>query len=134
MPPGPLLPPVARARRRRADRLLLRLLLLGCGWLLLPAALDAVRSVPPGREPVPPIAIDLARDPPGRLRWLPGIGVQRARALVAHRRHSRLRSLDDLRSIRGIGAGTVTRLRSTRMVRVLVDGRVVGWRHDGDDP
>lgn len=56
--------------------------------------------------------VDLNRAGIPELMTLPGVGRTRAAAVVLHRvRHGPFRSVDDLRSVDGIGPVTVERLR-----------------------
>ena len=69
------------------------------------------------------MAVDLARDPVGRLTLLPGIGPKRAASILEDRRaHGAIRRLEDLTRIRGIGPVTVRRLEGAREVRAIVSG------------
>lgn len=110
--------PVADERRRAAARLLERLLLL----LLLPALVRfaaARRPLPPAPAPAP-LCVDVARDPAERLRLLPGVGPERARALLADRaRNGAPERLEDLLRVPGIGPLTLEAWRRARQVRVL---------------
>lgn len=112
------LPPRARRARRVLDLLLLAVA-ASTAW----RGAGAVLSPPDPVRPPVPVAVDLARDPPERLRLLPGIGRELAIAIVADReRRGPVRSLGDLARVRGIGPGTVERLRASRGVRALVGG------------
>lgn len=118
--------PQATERRRAAQRLLERALLL----FLLLALTRQVRGPGPGRAPapiVPPaVVVDVARDPAERLTLLPGIGPARARALLGHReRHGPPRDLQDLLAVPGIGPTSLEALRNAREVTVLCQGCVV---------
>ncbi len=60
-----------------------------------------------------PVRIDLNRAPLAELMALPGIGRVRAEAIILHRvRHGPFRRFEDLRSVDGIGPGTVAELMS----------------------
>ena len=95
---------------------LLALLLLGLASTPGPSSpADAATSArsPPLRS----LAVDLAHDPPSRLRLLPGIGAAHAEAIVRDRREfGPLRALDDLARIHGFGAKTVEALRTAGAV------------------
>jgi hypothetical protein len=76
--------------------------------------------------------VDVARDPPCRLRLLPGIGPRRAAAIDAHRRAFAIDDLDDLDAVPGIGPRTVERLRTTPRVRVVAGGEGPLRTHGGE--
>jgi competence protein ComEA len=58
------------------------------------------------------VVVDINRASEDELRKLPGIGVGRARAIVALRaRLGRFRTVDDLARVRGLGRGGLRRLR-----------------------
>jgi competence protein ComEA len=120
---SPTLAPAARERRRAATRLLERAL-LGLTLLCLLRALGRASSGPdPPAAPLPPLVVDVARDPPWRLVHLPGIGPSRAAAIVRDRlAHGRPQRLDDLVRIPGIGPGRLAALRAAREVLVVCDG------------
>jgi len=84
-----------------------------------------------GTPAIAPVSVDLLRDPAWRLRLLPGIGTGRAWEIVRDReRAPPYRRLEDLRRVRGIGPRTIERIGGTSALRVLLDGRPVGWAHD----
>lgn len=66
------------------DPLLLTVLLVCAVQLRGPAEFDPVDGFAVLTRN-PPLALDLARDGAERLAWLPGVGVGRARAIVAAR-------------------------------------------------
>lgn len=118
-------------RELRAQRALQGALLAGVA-----AALLAVLCPPlPGGAPsqgdalVGRWSVDLATAPAWQLVLVPGIGVVRARAIVAERERDEgppLRGLEDLQMIHGIGPALVGRLRNERLpVAVLLHGRPV---------
>ena len=121
--------PVAERRRADAMTMLWVLLVLGLTWQL---SLGIGRLARRARPAPLPVTVDLVRDPAWRLTLVPGIGPARAAAIVRTRQTRPLQSLADLDAVPGIGPGTVERLRRTRVVRLRLDGRVVGWRHDDD--
>jgi hypothetical protein len=129
--------PAERVRRMRAARGLHVLLLAGMLWQTTRgcrrlAARDGARHARPA--PVP-VGVDLLRDPAWRLRLLPGIGPARAWEIVLDRaRAPAYRGLEDLDRIPGIGPHTIEKIRGTRALRVLLDGRPVGWAHDAAPP
>lgn len=98
-------------RARRARTLLLVLLLLG---QLLRAA-RAVRHVPPHAPPAR-IVVDPARDPPWRLRLVPGIGPVRAARIVAARGSPGVTS--DTLLERALGARLAARIAATPLVEL----------------
>ncbi|MHC5009569.1 MAG: ComEA family DNA-binding protein [Planctomycetota bacterium] len=112
--------PTERDRRRRAGRYL--------GLLLaLPVLVHGMRgwgralTDGPARERPAPLQVDLARDPPARLVFLPGIGAHRAEAIVRDRRENGpLRALEEIVRIPGIGEVTLRRLYETRWIRAVV--------------
>ncbi len=64
-----------------------------------------------------PILVDLNRATAGELEALPGIGVVLAQRVIAFRTSAgRFRTVDDLRSVKGIGAKKFERLKSLVMV------------------
>jgi competence ComEA-like helix-hairpin-helix protein len=86
-------------------------------------------ACPPLAEPV---RIDLNRAPVPELVALPGIGRQRARAIVLHRvRHGAFVRLSDLLEIDGIGPATVEGLRS--LVLPLPDDHGPGRTDSAED-
>lgn len=114
--------PTETERRRAVDRLLLAFVL---AVSLVHVGRGLGRALAPRVEveAPPPLAVDLATDPPRRLRLLPEIGWKRAVQIVEDRRaHGPIRRLEDLTRIRGIGPETVRRLVEAREVRVLVRG------------
>ena len=120
--------PEARRRRERAQRTLALVLVLWFAWHVGGGLcrLAAARRTAPR-----PVAVDLVRDPAWRLTFLPGIGRQRAWDIVRDRQRAPpYARLEDLLRVRGIGPGTLRRLGSTRAVRVLLDGRPVGWSNE----
>ena len=115
--------PAARERRRAASRVLERALLALCVLCLLRAFGRSFSGPDPPPAPPPPLLVDVARDPPWRLVYLPGIGRSRARAIVRDRatNGAPLR-LDDLLRVPGIGPARLAALRSAREVRVVCGG------------
>lgn len=128
--------PLLTLRERRILALVLALLALGYGldgWRRLrapelPVPLDsldvafhrlgarlAAEAEPPA-TPTGPLDLNAAtRD---QLVALPGIGPSRAEAILALREsRGRLESVEDLRSVRGIGPATLERLRPLLVAR-----------------
>jgi competence ComEA-like helix-hairpin-helix protein len=84
-------------------------------WVLL-VAVRGVGRVAVRPAPGPPswqtLRLDPNRASRAELALLPGLGPERAGALVLHRvRHGRFRSIDDLMRVDGFGPATVERLR-----------------------
>ncbi|QDU19686.1 ComEA family DNA-binding protein [Urbifossiella limnaea] len=85
-------------------------------------------------EPVPSAApIDLNRADTAELELLPGVGPRLAAAIDAHRRdRGGFRSVDDLRSVPGVGPVMIDRLRP--LVRVEPPAAAVPVRADPELP
>jgi DNA uptake protein ComE-like DNA-binding protein len=124
-------------RARRAGRTLAAALVLLAGARLAglgaatvaPAAADGAAA---GR--IPAEAVDLARDPPWRLAFLPGIGPARARAIVRLRAGGgRLGVIADLEALPGVGPETVRRIAASCAAGGLVV-RVAGAPFDREGP
>lgn len=104
MPRAPASPPAARAA----------LLIL---WVGLAAAI-ALRRAGPAEElrlpdrPVPPVTIDLNRDPWPRLILIEGIGESLARRIVAAREErGGFRDLQEVQALPGVPDGAIERAR-----------------------
>ena len=72
-------------------------------------------STPPptAESHLAPATVDLNAASAAELAALPGIGAQRAAAIVEHRRaHGHFRVVDDLDAVRGVGPSTVSKLRA----------------------
>jgi len=61
--------------------------------------------------------IDLESAGVPELRLLPGVGPVRSRAIIGHRASHRIRCVQDLMNIPGIGSGTVARLHASGLLR-----------------
>ena len=125
--------PEERLRRARASRGLVILLLAGLLWQTGRGGRRILgrAGAAEGTPAIAPVSVDLLRDPAWRLRLLPGIGTGRAWEIVRDReRAPPYRRLEDLRRVRGIGPRTIERIGGTSALRVLLDGRPVGWAHD----
>jgi len=119
----PPLSPAARARRDRAHASLRVLLLLACAGPLW-AGLE--RAFAPAGPPPEALTVDLARDPPWRLRLLPGIGRARSLAILEDRREQGpVERLEDLGRIPGFDPSLLDALRNATTVRVLVAGQPI---------
>jgi competence ComEA-like helix-hairpin-helix protein len=94
-------------------RLLLWLWAACTGLLLIRLFAAGLHADTIGDTPLTvPVRIDLNRAPVPELMALPGIGRQRARAIVLHRvRHGPFARLPDLLQIDGIGPQTLAALR-----------------------
>ena len=102
-------PPPITARERRARRATECVLTLALVASLVACLLR--ESEPSPSLAFHDIAVDVARDPPWRLRLLPAIGPARANAILADREaNGPLPSLHDLSRVRGFGAKTVASL------------------------
>ena len=90
-----------RARQRDTGYRLIR------DAVTVPVEIAAQSSMPTAEAP-----LDLNTADAVALDALPGIGPVKAAAIVAHRRdHGPFRAVDDLLTVRGIGAVTVDRVR-----------------------
>lgn len=133
----------ARERHRASARLLERALLALVLLCLLESFVDAFGravagpdpppqrpfqvSLPGATGPPPPLVVDVARDPPWRLVYLPGIGPSRAAAIVRDRAaRGPPRVLDDLLRVPGIGPQRLALLKTARDVRVIVGDAAAG--------
>ncbi len=116
-----------RTRERGAIRAAYALVLLV--WLGGVVDRGALEPPPPGAgvsgvgpggassEALAPLTVDLWRDPPWRLRLIPGIGAKRAAELVAAREaaaEADWRTFRDLADARGLSAGTLRALWAAR--------------------
>ena len=83
---------------------------------LLEACEDPAGSTRPAPTPIVPIDLNTATEK--QLEALPGIGVRHARSIIASRnaRRGRLKSLDELLQIDGIGPKTVEAIRPYEVV------------------
>ncbi len=90
------------------------------------APADSVRRTDGGPKPVVRTGpLDLNRADSLALLDLPGIGPTKVSAMLDwRRRHGRFRQVDDLLKVKGIGPGTLKRLRD--QVRVAEDSSVPG--------
>lgn len=61
--------------------------------------------------------IDLDSAGEAELRLLPGVGPVRSRAIIDHRSSHRVRCVQDLMRVPGIGSGTVARLHASGLIR-----------------
>ena len=105
--------PRAVAARRTLDRLLL----VAIGASLLAAVLERHARERLGVDPIPSLPVDLAADPPERLRLLPGLGPTRLAALLAERaRAGAPAGWSELERVRGIGAKTLEGWRAAGAV------------------
>ena len=87
------------------------------------------RADPVVDEPLFPI--DLNRADPGLLEELPGIGPERARAIVERRNtQGPYRSVDQLEAVRGIGPATIERIRE---LVIVPDSGATGSTEGEDD-
>ena len=94
-----------------AVQLALVVLATACVFFLLGRySTGAGRTPDDIHEPAGP-ALDLNRATRAELRLLPGIGDSLAQRIVEHRQQGPFRSVDDLRSVRGIGPKTLERVR-----------------------
>ncbi len=112
LPRAPRAPAAARevAARRTLDRLLAVATLASLG-----AALEErrARSASP-TTPIPSFPVDLAVDPPERLRLLPGLGPTRLAALLRERDlRGAPAAWSDVERVRGIGVKTVASWRAS---------------------
>lgn len=87
-------------------------------------AIDATLRLPP--SPLRSQRLDLNRARVAELALLPGLGPTRAQAIVLARvRHGPFRSVMELATVPGIGAGLIDRLRPFVAIDALTDGP---WR------
>lgn len=109
-PPAVAPPPRARAARRTLDRLLLLAIAASLGAALLERrARDGA-----GPAPIPSFPVDLAADPPERLRLLPGLGPARLAALLRDRdERGPPTHWADLERVPGIGGKTLEAWRAS---------------------
>ncbi|GMV42808.1 MAG: hypothetical protein AMXMBFR64_45240 [Myxococcales bacterium] len=100
-----------------------RALPTGCGWRRDPAVPGGAvcvtgvlgRLLPPldaGQRLALGLALDVNASTAQDLETIPGVGERTARAIVEYRQaHGAFRTLDDLARVRGIGEGTIDKLR-----------------------
>ena len=113
VPPRPPRPPPA-PRELAARRALDRLLVLAIAASLIAAVFERRAREELGSAPIPSFPVDLARDPPERLRLLPGLGQTRVTALLGERARAGPPSTwADLERVRGIGAKTLEGWRTS---------------------
>jgi hypothetical protein len=87
--------------------------LLVVATLVSLGSLATSRGPPPAGPPWASIPIDVARDGPGRLRLLPGLGPTRVAAILYDRQaRGQIERVEDLRRIRGLGGKTIDALRA----------------------
>lgn len=115
--------PAARARQAAARTALHAVLAIALACV----ALGPLLCPQPAPEPPLPLCVDLARDPPERLAWLPGVGPRLAQALATHRAsHGAPRTLAQLAAVPGMGPARAAALLATRTVRLRSDGLPLG--------
>ena len=108
-------PPQAPAPRALAARRALdRLLILATAASLLAAVLERRDRTGSSPASIPSFPVNLAADPPERLRLLPGLGPTRLAALLRERERSGAPSdWGALEQVRGIGAKTLSAWRAS---------------------
>ena len=123
-------PPPETPREAAARRVVNGVLVVAIAATLLLGGLErAENTASPGPPPID-LPIDVAHDPPWRLRLLPGLGPSRTGALVEDRaRNGPVGDLEDLERIRGIGPKLVETLRAAGAV---VERRGEGSEAGGD--
>lgn len=100
----------ARARALRREPLRALFVVWSCAAAIHALAAGLARPAA-GPPPWVPIRLDPSTASVAELGLLPGIGEERARAIVLHRvRHGRFRSADDLTAVPGLGPKSVAAL------------------------
>jgi competence ComEA-like helix-hairpin-helix protein len=106
--------------KMRAVVRVMLVLLLGCGFVLAPSAFTATK-----KPPVHPIDINSASAV--QLQEVPGIGPATAEKILQMRKsYGAFKSVDDLLSVRGIGAKRLEKMR-----KFLVAGHAAPGRRTG---
>ncbi len=101
-----------RARRRETRGALVALAIV---WLLAGASAVVPRGSGQGLEPasLPPVPVDLNGASEAEIALLPGLGPDRARRIVVDREiFGPFRDVDDVDRVKGVGAGSVARIRA----------------------
>ncbi|HEX4611060.1 MAG TPA: helix-hairpin-helix domain-containing protein [Urbifossiella sp.] len=110
LPPGP--PPPPKPPDRRAAHLALAAFTAVLLGLLAFRGYGARLAARPTEPAAPAAAVDLNRADRAELELLPGVGPKLAAAIDAHRRdRGGFASVEDLRSVPGVGPTVVDRLR-----------------------
>lgn len=85
-------------------------LALAAALLAASPALAAKKGLPPGEK------VDLNRAPVVELMRLPGVGQQRAQAIVAHRSRQPFRRVEDVLEVKGLGPAWLAKVRGNLTV------------------
>ena len=111
-PTSPTAPPSGLPDRRKSRAVVGTFLVVMLGLLAFRAYAPHLRARPTDAANLPPRPVDLNRADRTELMQVPGVGPERADAILAHRAASGpFGKVDDLDAVHGIGAKTLEKVR-----------------------